>query len=215
MLRPAPASPASADATSTLILDAAERRLRRFGPEKLTVLDIAREAGMSHPNLYRFFASKAAILNAIVDRWLASIEVPLAAIAAGPGTAGERLQRFMLEHHRIKAGKITCEAELFRAFGTAINAAAPAAIERHAAALRDLLAGMVRDGVQSGEFAADIDPPTAARMLREATVPFHHPQLLPVTLAEFGCADRLCELVRLLLAGLRSRDRETLLRTDT
>lgn len=205
MPRPA-RSPTSAQAEAdsrNAILDAADRQLRRFGPEKITVLDIAREAGMSHPNLYRFFASKADILDAVVARWLEAVEVPLAAIAAAPGPASERLRRFLLEQHRIKARKVTEEAEMFRCYGSLINVAGREAVAAHKARLAALVEGMVADGAASGEFAADTDPAQTAATLREATNAFHNPALLPAVLAEGDAAARLDRVVRLLLAGLR------------
>lgn len=43
------------------ILDTAEEVLRRFGPAKASVLDVARALGVSHGSVYRHFPSKAAL----------------------------------------------------------------------------------------------------------------------------------------------------------
>ena len=40
----------------------------------MTGADIARAMGMSHANVYRFFKTKAEILDAIVDDWLSKVE---------------------------------------------------------------------------------------------------------------------------------------------
>lgn len=201
---PRPSTTAPPDlAARCAILGAADRQLRRFGPEKLTILDIAREAGMSHPNLYRFFASKAAILDAVVARWLDCVTTPLTAIAQGPGTATERLAAFMMERHRIKVRKMTEDAELFRAYGAALRLAGREAIEAHLAAVADLMTGIIAEGVANGEFAADLDPAATAATLREATAGFHNPELIPGALAVGHCELRLERLVKLLVAGLR------------
>ncbi|GAB3955507.1 hypothetical protein GCM10027614_65040 [Micromonospora vulcania] len=55
------------------ILDAAEEVLRRYGPAKATVLDVARALGVSHGSVYRHFASKAALREAVAERWLARV----------------------------------------------------------------------------------------------------------------------------------------------
>ncbi len=44
------------------ILQTTEKLLRRFGASKLSVVDVAREIGMSHGNVYRFFDSKSVLL---------------------------------------------------------------------------------------------------------------------------------------------------------
>ena len=58
----------AAPLTSEQIVDAAEDVLRRFGPAKATVIDVARELGVSHGSIYRHFASKAALRDAVAAR---------------------------------------------------------------------------------------------------------------------------------------------------
>ena len=81
--------------TSERILEAAEEVLRRYGPAKANVVDVARALGVSHGSVYRHFGSKAALRDAVTDRWLSEISKPLAAVAAGKGTAPERIRRWL------------------------------------------------------------------------------------------------------------------------
>ena len=73
--------------TAERILETAEDVLRRFGPAKATVVDVARALGVSHGSVYRHFPSKAALRDAVTERWLARISTPLAAVAAEAGPA--------------------------------------------------------------------------------------------------------------------------------
>jgi AcrR family transcriptional regulator len=50
------------------ILAAAQGLFRRYGPVKTSVADIARELGMSPANIYNFFPSRDAILEAVGTR---------------------------------------------------------------------------------------------------------------------------------------------------
>jgi AcrR family transcriptional regulator len=50
-----------------IVLKAAEL-VRRFGPRKTAVADIAHELGMSPANIYKFFPSKRAIIEAVGER---------------------------------------------------------------------------------------------------------------------------------------------------
>jgi AcrR family transcriptional regulator len=59
------------------ILEAAEKVLRRFGPAKSTVVDVARALGVSHGSIYRHFPSKAALHDAVAEHWLAEKSAPL------------------------------------------------------------------------------------------------------------------------------------------
>src|ERR1700731_4850450 len=66
---------------------------RRLGFAKTAVADIAAELGMSPANVYRFFASKNAIVEAICQRCLAEVEAKAWAVGRAKGPAGPRLER--------------------------------------------------------------------------------------------------------------------------
>ena len=55
---------------SEVILSTTEEVLRRHGPSKATVVDVARALGVSHTAVYRYFPSKAALREAVARRWL-------------------------------------------------------------------------------------------------------------------------------------------------
>ncbi|MBW8856399.1 MAG: helix-turn-helix transcriptional regulator, partial [Bradyrhizobium sp.] len=63
--------------TRERILTAAEELLRRHGLAKATVVDVARALEMSHANVYRHFASKTELQDAVAHRWLERIMTPL------------------------------------------------------------------------------------------------------------------------------------------
>src|SRR6476660_5318715 len=78
------------------ILTATEDVLRRHGPEKATVLDVARALGVSHASVYRHFPSKAALREAVTRRWLSRGHDNLAAVAADTRLAApERLRAWL------------------------------------------------------------------------------------------------------------------------
>ena len=79
--------------TSERILETAEDVLRRSGPAKATVVDVARAVGVSHGSVYRHFPSKGALRDAVAERWLARISEPLEAVARDDGPALDRLRR--------------------------------------------------------------------------------------------------------------------------
>ena len=102
--------------TRERILDAAELMLRRHGPAKATVVDVARALKMSHANVYRHFASKAALRDAVAERWLDKVSGPLDAIVTGPGTAAARLESWVLALAAAKRAKVLADPELFAAY---------------------------------------------------------------------------------------------------
>lgn len=187
------------------ILDAAEALLRRHGPDKLAVTDVARALGMSHANVYRFFDSKAALFDALVRRWLGRLEGPLGAIAAEPGPAPDRLKRWALTLHRQKREKVSGEPEMFAAFDKAAELVGDegtgGAVAAHLAALHAQLARIIADGKAQGVWPAP--SPTAAADVFTTLSPFSHPAMVQAD----GAADRSDQLVRvvdLIDAGLRA-----------
>ncbi|HET8758145.1 MAG TPA: TetR family transcriptional regulator [Solirubrobacteraceae bacterium] len=59
------------------ILRAAEEVLRRHGPAKTNVVDVARALNVSHGSVYRHFPSKAALREAVAERFLETVCAPL------------------------------------------------------------------------------------------------------------------------------------------
>lgn len=159
--------------TSEQILEAAEDVLRRFGPTKATVVDVARALGVSHGSVYRHFASKAALRDAVTERWLARIAAPLAAVADESGPAPERLRRWLDQLIAAKRRRALDDPELFATYMTLV-AEARGVVMAHVAHLTGQLAQIIADGAARGEFTvADVN--TAARAVFDATARFHNP----------------------------------------
>jgi AcrR family transcriptional regulator len=71
--------PARSDEDYTeAIVDAAGRCFARSGVDQTRVEDIAAEVGIARPNIYRYFASKDAILHAVVLNQMAKHQAMLA-----------------------------------------------------------------------------------------------------------------------------------------
>ena len=159
--------------TREQILEAAEDVLRRYGPAKANVVDVARVLGVSHGSVYRHFNSKAALRDAVTESWLESISSPLQAVAREDGPAAERLQRWLDLLVHSKRSKALDDPELF---GTYIELAAEAreVVNAHVDTLLAQLARIISDGVAHGEFEAT-DPAGTARAVFDATSRFHNP----------------------------------------
>ncbi len=159
--------------TRERILEAAEEVLRRFGPAKATVVDVARVLGVSHGSVYRHFPSKAALRDAVTERWLSRISVPLDAAASEPGVALARLRRWLDELIAAKRSKALDDPELFATYMTLARDSRDVVLG-HVEHLVAQLAAIIADGVASGEFAA-VEPRKAARAVFDATARFHNP----------------------------------------
>ena len=88
------------------IVSATEEMLRRHGPDKTTVLDVARQLGVSHGSVYRHFPSKAALREAVIRRWLDQVRDELAAAARNSALPpAERLRALLTVMFAIEVGE--------------------------------------------------------------------------------------------------------------
>src|SRR6516164_2520547 len=104
--------------TRDRIVSAAEDVLRRFGPAKATVADVARALGVSHAAVYRHVATKAELRSSVVSRWVEETMPPLRAVAAVPGPAPQRLRRLIDALFTTKRHRAAEDPELFAAYRT-------------------------------------------------------------------------------------------------
>src|SRR6185436_14291657 len=78
------------------ILDATDRLLARFGYRKMTVEDIAVEAGIGKGTIYLHFSSKEEVVLSHIDRIVERLQERLREIAASNVKAAERLRQMLL-----------------------------------------------------------------------------------------------------------------------
>jgi len=188
--------------TADKILDSAEDVLRRYGPGKATVLDVARTLGVSHGSVYRHFASKTALRDAVAQRWLARVSAPLAAIVDQSGTAEARLRLHITELSRTKRRMAADDPELFATFHQ-IATESRAIVGEHLDTLSGQLATIIASGIDGEEFAS-ADPTIAGRAVLQATARFHHPAHANEW-SDPKLDDDLNAVLDLLLGGLRAR----------
>ena len=159
--------------TPDRILDAAEDVLRRYGPAKATVVDVARFLEVSHGSIYRHFPSKAALRDAVAERWLHRVSMPLAVIAQEKCSAVERLHRWLERLITLKRQKVLDDPELFATYH-AIAQEAREVVQAHVDELVGQLEKIIESGIGSREFKV-WDPHKAAHAVFNTTIRFHHP----------------------------------------
>ena len=198
--------PTDTPLTRDRILAAAEDVIRRFGPDKATVVDVARALGVSHAALYRHVATKAELRDLVISRWVETTLPPRRAIAAKPGPAPKRLRQFFDTLIAAKRRRASEDPELFAAYLT-LAADAQSIAAAHVDELIHLVASIIRAGTKEGAFRAP-DPTAAARALLLATTRFHHPVHAPEWSNPKIDAD-FNNIWKLLMDGLSSPKRPT------
>jgi AcrR family transcriptional regulator len=173
---------AAPEDTRGRIMDVADRLFRQLGYAKTTVADIAGELGMSPANVYRFFPSKTAIVEAICRRCLGSLDERAWAIARARGPAAPRLERLILEILAYHKENLLTDKRVNDIVLAAIEDSWDA-VRAHKAVIRNVVELILRDGIEAGEFEP-VDPAETARLVMRTMVAFVHPVLISQCLAD-------------------------------
>jgi AcrR family transcriptional regulator len=187
--------------TAERILEATEEVLRRHGPAKATVVDVARALGVSHGSVYRHFRTKAALREAVTKRWLDRTSETLLAIVAEDRDPEARVRDWLATLFAAKRRKAGADPEMFATY-MVLTGENGAAVSEHIADLTGQLARIVEAGIADGTFTAG-DPAVAARAVFQATGRFHDP-CYAKEWERPGVEDEFTAVVDLLLRGLRA-----------
>ena len=161
------------DDTRARIIETADTLFRRLGFAKTAVADIAAELGMSPANVYRFFPSKNAIVEAICQRCLATLEEKAWAVARSRGSAASRMERLVLEILAYHRENLVTDQRVNDIVLVAMEHSWNA-IEAHKEAIRGIAEMILRDGIEAGEFEP-VDPRETSRLIMRALTSFTHP----------------------------------------
>ena len=189
-------------ATDVLILEIAADHIRRFGVGRTTVTRIAEEAGMSHANVYRYYPSKAALIEEITAGWLRPLETGLRSIADAPDPAFDKLERIIFAIHRTYRDKLETDPNIFALFAEATARGAGVA-RKHRNRIELEIQRILEEGAGGGVFEFR-DPKTALALVCDALQKFIHPCALSLDAAvdRNALEDRAALVAALVLAAL-------------
>ena len=140
------------ETTAQRILAAATDEVRLFGAERTTVVSVARVAGLTHANVYRYFPSKIALFDVITLGWLKPVESRLTEIADAPDPAQDKLERLIFALVRAYRDRLDAEPKLFDLFVDAFRENRMPA-RQHRARIRMLFDRVLEEGIAAGAFS--------------------------------------------------------------
>ncbi len=162
--------------TRERILVVAERLFRQMGYQKTTVADIAKELRMSPANVYRFFDSKKAIHEGVARIMMGGVEEAAQAIMNRPGPAAERMRELLTTVNRMNTERYVGDNKLHEMVEIAMEESWEVCVA-HMQTITETIAGVIAQGVASGEFAVT-DVPLAAICTCHAMIGYFHPQMI-------------------------------------
>jgi AcrR family transcriptional regulator len=126
------------------ILDATERLLVRYGYAKMTMEDLAREAGIGKGTIYLHFPSKEEVVLSRLDRMVERLIAKLRAISVP--SPEERLKAMLVERVLFRFDSAKGYAESMDAMLADIRAGLLARREKHFAAEATVFAEVIAEG---------------------------------------------------------------------
>ncbi len=189
--------------TRARIMETAEALFRRLGYAKTAVADIAAELGMSPANVYRFFPSKTAIVEAICRRCLGELDETAWAVARSRSPASVRMERLVLEILAYHKDNLITDKRVHDIVLVAIEDSWEA-ILAHKAVIRNVVELILRDGIEAGEFDR-VDPVETARVMMIALVAFMHPIVIGQCVEDEDIEGNARATVRFLLRAITPR----------
>jgi len=192
-----------ADETRALILQAAMTRILHYGYGKTTMAEIARDCDMSAGNIYRFFASKLDIAEALAWKKHGLLMTELSRIASDTGKpAPERLRALLWRHMQYWFDLVAKDDKVLE-IAEVLERERPGFVRDEARLQRKHFVRILEDGVKSGEFAPIDDTELMADTIQTATMKFCYPTLLSKVPRE-RLEDEMRRVSDLILRGLSS-----------
>ena len=135
-----------------LILDAADRLLARYGYQKMTMDDLAREVGVAKGTIYLHFPSKEEIVLSHVDRIVHRLKHELQAISLSGGTPADRVRRMLITRVLFRFDNVQHYTESLTELLSALRPALLSRRRRHFEDEARIFAGVLKEGQRAGVF---------------------------------------------------------------
>jgi len=187
--------------TRQQILEAAMNRIVHYGYGKTTMSEIASDCGMSAGNIYRFFASKIDIAEAMARKFNVELYQTYAEIARETAPAPDRLRKFFNYGLTHTFDAIQKEAKILEV-AEVLSDERPLFFNEGLAQERIYLNQILEDGIAAGIFAPMEDVTFASEMIQSALMKFRFPQLYSLLTLQ-KLRRELYGVLDILIAGLK------------
>jgi AcrR family transcriptional regulator len=157
-------------------IDVAVEQMRRHGFDRVRLVDIAGDLGVSHAALYTHFTDRGALLDAVSERWLRALESSLEIICRKDKDPIAKVHEWFQRLHRMKRDKLLNDPEPYKSFHVGAEERKPF-YTSHLARMHRQLAHIVGEAV-TGKKLTKYSIDRTVSILLEATTGFHNPKLV-------------------------------------
>ncbi len=187
------------DAGRKLLLATVETMVKQRGATDISMTDLATQAGMSPSNIYRFFESKEALLEAVAEEWFADKIEVMERVTAQELPARDKMRAFFGQRFVLMQTRLNDDPELFKSYCTLG--------QQHFEVVRgyvDLgdhyLAIIVAEAMDEGYFSGlTID--WCVSLINQMVQPYCNPELLG-TMMHMLSPEKLVAIIDTIFAGM-------------
>ncbi len=191
----------TAEEIKELILEKAVGRFVRYGFGKTTMVEIAKDCGMSAGNLYRYFESKFDIGVGVAQGYISNAEQILRDVLQQPSLKpAQRLEAFILEKLKFMHSHIVEQPNVQDLVNYILDERWDL-VERHRDVQNALMSDILSEGNRTGEFNV-ADVAQTANAIYAMTTKFRLPHFIKnITLEELEQEAK--SVVALMIKGLK------------
>lgn len=183
------------------ILNATEEVIRRFGPEKANISDVAKSLKVSHAALYRYYNGKTDLWNAVTERWLSNLHASSKDVLKEDNPADIKLFHLLEDFAEAKRHSAIEDPEMFANY-IKLAQSSMGVIEKSIEEGINRIEEIIVQGIEEGVFFTEA-PHQAARAVYLATSVFIHPNSFEDT----DRKQKIGSVINLLIRGLKNPDR--------
>lgn len=180
-------------------VEIAIEQMRAKGFEKVRLVDVAKEMGISHAALYSHFQDKTALFDAVSERWLVNLDKKQDLLVLEKRDPLQKILTWFQNLHRLKLEKAKLDPELYKAFDMAAAESKPF-IQTHLLNMRKQMSTLVIEAMDQKKLKKK-EVNMVTEILITAGAAFTHPKLV----AQYCEEDReplLVQTIEAVLKGL-------------
>lgn len=190
------------DAGRALLLDQVDELVRKRGSVDIAMTELAAAAGMSPSNLYRFFESKEALLEAVAEKWFAEKIAIMEAVTASDMPVRDKLFAFFSRRFRIMQQRHDQEPELFKSY-CELGQQYFEVIRGYVDLGDHYLSVIVAEAIDAGYFG-DLSIDEAVSLINQMVSPYCMPEQLTLIGHKLS-EDKLARIIDTIFIGLGQR----------
>jgi AcrR family transcriptional regulator len=191
------------EAGRKLLLETVELMVKQRGATDISMTELATQAGMSPSNIYRFFESKEALLEAVAEDWFADKVEVMEKVTASEICARDKMLAFFGQRFVLMQSRFNEDPELFKSY-CALGTQYYEVIRGYGDLGDHYLAIIVAEAMDEGYFPGlTIDH--AVSLINQMVQPYCNPDMIAM-IGHLLSLEKLAAIIDTIFAGMTANN---------